>query len=134
MLATSTKQPCNFLSLVLSPFALGLLFWLCHRARVRAGAHVQVLPRAFGKNGNYMFSLILFLLHSPLLLSFLVCFYIYFYATNVIRLTDCNHRGSLSKAQRLDYINAVQCMLQSPPLLDQTQYPGVKNRMDDFVA
>jgi hypothetical protein len=42
--------------------------------------------------------------------------------------------GSLTKPQRLDYIQAVQCMLQTPPLLDQTQYPGVRNRMDDFTA
>ncbi|KAL4956623.1 hypothetical protein BDW69DRAFT_158167 [Aspergillus filifer] len=42
--------------------------------------------------------------------------------------------GSLSSSERLDYINALHCMQNKPPLLPQDQYPGVRHRMDDFSA
>ncbi|KAI2087553.1 hypothetical protein LOZ36_002691 [Ophidiomyces ophidiicola] len=42
--------------------------------------------------------------------------------------------GSLSTNERLDYINAVHCMRERPPILPPEQYPGVKHRMDDFAA
>ncbi|KAJ5782240.1 domain di-copper centre [Penicillium paradoxum] len=42
--------------------------------------------------------------------------------------------GSLKKSQRRDYIAAVQCMLDKDPVLPTASYPGVVNRMGDFVA
>lgn len=36
--------------------------------------------------------------------------------------------------ERVNYTNAILCMRQKPPLLPTEQYPGVRNRMDDFVA
>ncbi|CAG8255171.1 unnamed protein product [Penicillium salamii] len=42
--------------------------------------------------------------------------------------------GSLSRGERLDYIDAVHCMRQKLPVLPIEEYPGVRNRMDDFAA
>ncbi|CAI6333741.1 unnamed protein product [Periconia digitata] len=39
----------------------------------------------------------------------------------------------LSIAQREEYIRAVICLQSKPPKANQTQYPGVMNRYDDFV-
>ncbi|KAL4930454.1 tyrosinase family protein [Aspergillus undulatus] len=42
--------------------------------------------------------------------------------------------GSLTESQRLDYINALHCMQNKPPILPQEDFPGVRHRMDDFAA
>ncbi|KAL4808036.1 hypothetical protein BDV18DRAFT_158155 [Aspergillus unguis] len=42
--------------------------------------------------------------------------------------------GSLSKAERKDYINAVQCLIDSPSKVDPAFAPGARTRFDDFVA
>ncbi|EAW12056.1 tyrosinase family protein [Aspergillus clavatus NRRL 1] len=42
--------------------------------------------------------------------------------------------GSLSRHERLDYINAIKCMQQRPPHLSSEEYPAVRHRMDDFTA
>ncbi|GFF57475.1 tyrosinase central domain protein [Aspergillus udagawae] len=42
--------------------------------------------------------------------------------------------GSLSRQERLDYIDAVHCLREKPPILPTDQYPGVRHRMDDFSA
>jgi hypothetical protein len=48
--------------------------------------------------------------------------------------SDTRARGSLSRGERLDYIDAVHCMRQKLPILPIEQYPGVRHRMDDFTA
>ena len=42
-------------------------------------------------------------------------------------------RHDMSVLQREEYIHAVLCLQSLPPKADQTKYPGVKNRYDDFV-
>ncbi|CAI7616175.1 unnamed protein product [Penicillium glandicola] len=42
--------------------------------------------------------------------------------------------GELERDQRIDYTNAVLCMQQQPQHLPREKYPGVRNRLDDFVA
>lgn len=42
--------------------------------------------------------------------------------------------GSLTLSERSSYIDAVLCMQSSPSQLDNTQVPGAKTRLDDFVA
>lgn len=42
--------------------------------------------------------------------------------------------GSLSEAQRKDYIKAVQCLQEKPARTPSTVAPGAKTRFDDFVA
>lgn len=37
-------------------------------------------------------------------------------------------------AQRISYTNAVWCLMKKPPQLRTEDYPGVRNRFDDFVA
>ena len=44
------------------------------------------------------------------------------------------HRGELKRAERIDYTNAVLCMQGKPQHLPREEYPGVRNRFDDFVA
>ena len=44
------------------------------------------------------------------------------------------YRGSLSKQDRKEYINAVRCMQTRPSRLDPAQFPGARNRYDDFVG
>ncbi|KAF2638844.1 Di-copper centre-containing protein [Massarina eburnea CBS 473.64] len=39
----------------------------------------------------------------------------------------------LTVAQREEYIRAVLCLQSKPPKANQTEYPGVMNRYDDFV-
>jgi tyrosinase len=43
-------------------------------------------------------------------------------------------RGDLSKVERRDYIDAVLCLSRKPPQTMVTEFPGVRNRYDDFVA
>lgn len=45
-----------------------------------------------------------------------------------------SHRGELKRAERIDYTNAVLCMQGKPQHLPREEYPGVRNRFDDFVA
>lgn len=40
--------------------------------------------------------------------------------------------GDLSLAERKDYVTAMLCLMAKPPKL--TQFPGVTNRYEDFVA
>ncbi|KAF7183614.1 hypothetical protein CNMCM7691_003893 [Aspergillus felis] len=42
--------------------------------------------------------------------------------------------GELTPDARIDYITAVTCMKQKPPVLPPKHFPGVQNRYDDFVA
>lgn len=44
------------------------------------------------------------------------------------------HRGELERAERIDYTNAVLCLQGKPQHLPREEYPGVRNRFDDFVA
>ncbi|KAF9892078.1 hypothetical protein FE257_002484 [Aspergillus nanangensis] len=56
--------------------------------------------------------------------------------------TPCNARtatrrrewGSLSAVERTAYVNAVWCLRRQPATLPQADFPGVRDRMDDFVA
>lgn len=43
-------------------------------------------------------------------------------------------RGALSKQSRLDYIDAVRCLQQKPPISSKSDVPGARSRFDDFVA
>ena len=43
-------------------------------------------------------------------------------------------RGEMPPAQRISYTNAVWCLMKKPPQLRTEDYPGVRNRFDDFVA
>lgn len=43
-------------------------------------------------------------------------------------------RGELSRAERIAYTDAVLCMQRQPQHLPREEYPGVRNRFDDFVA
>jgi hypothetical protein len=42
--------------------------------------------------------------------------------------------GDMSQSERLDYIQAVHCLLKAPSKLSSSQYPGAKTRYDDFVV
>ncbi|PWY67908.1 tyrosinase central domain protein [Aspergillus heteromorphus CBS 117.55] len=42
--------------------------------------------------------------------------------------------ADLSKQQRTDFIDAVWCLRRLPSTLPNDQYPGVRDRYDDFVA
>ncbi|KAH7311288.1 hypothetical protein B0I35DRAFT_437840 [Stachybotrys elegans] len=42
--------------------------------------------------------------------------------------------GSLSQAERLDYVNAVICLQNKPARTPSSVAPGAKSRFDDFVA
>lgn len=42
--------------------------------------------------------------------------------------------GDMTQAERLDYIQAVHCLLKAPSKLNPSQYPGAKTRYDDFVV
>lgn len=43
-------------------------------------------------------------------------------------------RGELTPSQRIDYTDAVLCMQKQPQHLPREEFPGVRNRFDDFVA
>lgn len=43
-------------------------------------------------------------------------------------------RDDLSTQERTDYIDAVWCLRGRPAVLPNDQYPGVRDRHDDFVA
>ena len=49
-------------------------------------------------------------------------------------LTDTTTRSTLSRAQKLDYINAVKCLQSTPARYDSAEVPGAVSRFDDFVA
>lgn len=40
--------------------------------------------------------------------------------------------GDLTKEERLDYVNAVKCLMKLPPRTSQEIAPGAKSRFDDF--
>ncbi|KAK4125815.1 tyrosinase-like protein [Parathielavia appendiculata] len=42
--------------------------------------------------------------------------------------------GSLSKSERLAYVNAVKCLQSKPPRTPASVAPGAKSRFDDFVV
>ncbi|KAF9891369.1 hypothetical protein FE257_004225 [Aspergillus nanangensis] len=42
--------------------------------------------------------------------------------------------GSLHPAQRTEYIDAILCLRHRPSVIPSSQYPGVRDRLDDFVA
>ncbi|KAF1999790.1 Di-copper centre-containing protein [Amniculicola lignicola CBS 123094] len=41
---------------------------------------------------------------------------------------------TLSKSARLNYLDAVHCLLSTPPLTPLSAAPGIRSRYDDFVA
>lgn len=43
-------------------------------------------------------------------------------------------RGELTPTERIAYIDAVRCMQEQPQRLSREDFPGVRNRFDDFVA
>ncbi|KAL9581046.1 MAG: hypothetical protein Q9212_004135 [Teloschistes hypoglaucus] len=45
-----------------------------------------------------------------------------------------SRRGSLSHTQRIEYINAVQCLAQKQSVSPKADFPGACNHYDDFVA
>ncbi|KAL4999945.1 hypothetical protein BDV10DRAFT_163623 [Aspergillus recurvatus] len=42
--------------------------------------------------------------------------------------------GALSNSERKEYIDAVQCLIDSPSKIDPSFAPGARTRFDDFVA
>lgn len=48
--------------------------------------------------------------------------------------TDGVPRGSLSRAERLAYIDAVKCLQAKPSKYPEGAAPGAKSRYDDFVV
>ncbi|CAG8982280.1 hypothetical protein HYALB_00004514 [Hymenoscyphus albidus] len=42
--------------------------------------------------------------------------------------------GDLTTDEKDDYVKSVKCLLGAPSKLSATQYPGAKNRYDDFVV
>lgn len=48
--------------------------------------------------------------------------------------TVITHSGSLSKEERLAYINAVKCLQSKPPRTPASVAPGARSRFDDFVV
>lgn len=42
--------------------------------------------------------------------------------------------GSLTKAERREYIDAVLCMQQIPSIIPEGEVPGAKTRFDDFAS
>ncbi|KAJ5115229.1 domain di-copper centre [Penicillium alfredii] len=42
--------------------------------------------------------------------------------------------GQFTRLERKAYISAIQCMQQKPKQLPASEFPGVRNRFDDFVA
>ncbi|KAJ5598168.1 hypothetical protein N7537_008252 [Penicillium hordei] len=42
--------------------------------------------------------------------------------------------GELTPAERIEYTDAVRCMQWQPQQLPRGEFPGVRNRFDDFVA
>jgi len=54
---------------------------------------------------------------------------------NSLRLTAHTiFRRNLSKKERLEYLDAVQCILTKPPITPLDVAPGVGARYDDFIA
>jgi hypothetical protein len=45
-----------------------------------------------------------------------------------------SNRGELTSAERIEYTDAVLCMQKQPQQLPREEFPGVRNRFDDFVA
>lgn len=43
-------------------------------------------------------------------------------------------RGTLSKVEKLDYINAVKCLQSRPARTPASKSSGARTRFDDFVA
>ena len=48
--------------------------------------------------------------------------------------TSCAPRGSLSKKERLNYIDAVYCLANKPGVTPTSEIPGARSRYDDFVG
>ncbi|KAK2766084.1 hypothetical protein FQN54_007599 [Arachnomyces sp. PD_36] len=42
--------------------------------------------------------------------------------------------SALTKPERREYIDAVLCLMETPPITPAEEFPGVRNRFDDFVA
>ncbi|EAW25737.1 tyrosinase family protein [Aspergillus fischeri NRRL 181] len=42
--------------------------------------------------------------------------------------------AALTPTERIDYIDALHCLAEKPPVYDTQTYPGVRTRWDDFVA
>jgi len=43
-------------------------------------------------------------------------------------------RGDMTDEQRSDFINATLCLMKLPSKAPKEQFPGARNRYDDFVA
>ena len=56
------------------------------------------------------------------------------YRFSLSRNVSDSYRGSLTPDEQLGYIDAVWCLRGLPSRLPTEQYPGVQDRVDDFVA
>lgn len=43
-------------------------------------------------------------------------------------------RRELDESERIEYINAIYCLRERPSYLPNEEFPGVRDRLDDFVA
>jgi hypothetical protein len=101
-----------------------------HRSRWRTA---PVQPRLFGRNGMYNRSSVLSShktrntesLSASILLPLRLC------RSAVTTDTGGHFRRKLSNDERLEYIDAVQCLLSSPAKLSEV-LPGAVARYDDF--
>ena len=48
--------------------------------------------------------------------------------------TVLDSRRTLSKQDRVKYIDAVKCLMKKPTLTDKKDLPGAKSRYDDFLG
>lgn len=56
-------------------------------------------------------------------------------STSPVRDTNnCAIRRTLELAERLQYIEAVKCLMEKPPQTSTKDVPGVRNRFEDFLA
>ncbi|KAF7596004.1 hypothetical protein BBP40_003783 [Aspergillus hancockii] len=59
---------------------------------------------------------------------------VYLLIASAVTQVLTNIRGELKEAERLDYINAIWCLRHRPSVLPNDEFPGVRDRFDDFVA
>jgi len=50
------------------------------------------------------------------------------------QLSKTVDRGDMTDEQRSDFINATLCLMKAPSKAPKAQFPGARNRYDDFVA
>ncbi|KAK8091708.1 hypothetical protein PG997_002069 [Apiospora hydei] len=55
-------------------------------------------------------------------------------ACNLDKVVYRREYGDLTREERLDYVRAMQCMMDAPAKTPASVSPGAKNRFDDFVV